>query len=67
MLHLNMNMTLFCNLSIHRIRRQIDLAGPRDCAVINEDLLKKPHIHQWRERTCQLFSAAAAHAQLARP
>jgi hypothetical protein len=48
--------TLAGDLGVHRIRRQIDLAGPRDCAVINEDPFKELHIQQWRERARQLFS-----------
>src|SRR5438552_1899069 len=49
-------MALAGDLSVHCIRRQIDLAGPRDSAAINEDLLEKLHIPQLREYTCQLFS-----------
>jgi hypothetical protein len=44
------------DLSVHRIRRQIDFAGPSDCPAINEDLFEKLLIQQWRERTRQLFS-----------
>jgi hypothetical protein len=36
--------TMAGNLGVHRIRRQIDLTGPRDRAVINEDLLEKLHV-----------------------
>jgi hypothetical protein len=43
------------NLGIHCIRRQIDLARPRDCAIINEDLLEKPLIPQRCKRTYQFF------------
>src|SRR5712692_8905781 len=49
-------MTLAGDLSVHCIRRQIDLTGPRDCAAINEDLLEKPHIPQGRQYTRQFFS-----------
>src|SRR5712692_2338025 len=49
-------MALAGDLSVHRIRRQIDLTWPRDGAAINENLLEKLHIPQRREYTCQLFS-----------
>jgi hypothetical protein len=49
-------MTLASDLSVHCIRRQIDLTGPGDRAAINEDLLEKPHIPQRFEYTCELFS-----------
>ena len=44
-------MALASDLSIHGIRRQIDLTGPRDSAAINEDLLETLHIPQRREDT----------------
>jgi len=37
-------MTLASDLSVHCIRRQIDLTGPGDPAAINDDLLEKSHI-----------------------
>jgi hypothetical protein len=43
------------DLSVHCIRGEIDLAGPSDRAVIDEDLLKKLRVQQGRERTGQLF------------
>jgi hypothetical protein len=49
-------MTVNYNLSMHRVRRQINLPGPSDRAVINENLLKKPLIQQRRERTSELLS-----------
>jgi len=44
-------MALAGDLSVHCIRRQIDLTGPRDSPAINEDLLEKLHIPQRREYT----------------
>src|SRR5674476_1083040 len=52
-------MTLAGDLSVHSIRRQIDLAWPRDRAVINENLLEKLHISQRRECTRQIFPPQA--------
>jgi len=46
-------MTLASDLSVHCIRRQIDLTGPGDRAAINDDLLEKS---QPFEYTCELFS-----------
>src|ERR1035437_9547899 len=43
------------DLSVHSIRCQIDLAWPRDGAVIDENLLEKLRILQRRERTRQIF------------
>jgi hypothetical protein len=48
-------MTLAGHLSVHSIRRQIDLARPRDGAVINENPLEKLHFLQRRESTRQFF------------
>ena len=48
-------MLLAGDLSIHCIRRQIDLTRPRYCAVINEDLLEKVHVFQRRKCTGQFF------------
>ena len=36
--------TLAGNLSVHGIRRQIDLTRPRDGAVVNKDLLEEPDV-----------------------
>ncbi|SPF38046.1 hypothetical protein SBA4_2120028 [Candidatus Sulfopaludibacter sp. SbA4] len=41
------------NLSIHGIRCEINLTGPRDGAIINEDLLEELLIAQRRECTSQ--------------
>src|ERR1019366_5079337 len=49
-------MTLAGDLSVHRIRCQIDLAWPRDRAVINENPFEKLHIPQRRERAGQFFT-----------
>jgi len=49
-------MTLASDLSVHCIRRQIDLTGPGHPAAINDDLLEKSHIPQPFEYTCELFS-----------
>jgi len=53
--HLVRLVALAGNLGVHCIRRQVDVTGPGDRAVIDEDLLKKPHIQQGRERALQLF------------
>ncbi len=49
-------MTLQNDLSMHRIRRQINLPGPSDGAVINEHLLEEPHIQQRRENSGKFLS-----------
>ena len=56
LLRLDTKMTLARHLSIHCIRRQIDVARPRDRAAINEDPLKKLGVQQECKRTGQLFS-----------
>jgi|GEM_PF-2570623 len=48
-------MRLAGDLSIHCIRRQVDLTGPRDRAIINEYLLEEPLIPQRCEYTGQFF------------
>src|SRR5664279_6335464 len=48
-------MTLAGDLSVHSIRCQIDLAWPRDRAVINENPFEKLHIPQRRERAGEFF------------
>ena len=47
--------TLAGDLGVHGIRRQIDLARPRNRAVVNEDLLEELYIGQRRQRTGQLI------------
>jgi hypothetical protein len=42
---------------IHRIRRQVDLARPRDGAIVDNHLLEKPFIQQRSERTRKVFLA----------
>ena len=41
-------MILARDLSVHGIRRQIDLAGPCDRAIIDEDLFEEPHVSERR-------------------
>jgi hypothetical protein len=43
--------TLAGDLSVHRVRCQIDLTGPRNRAAVDKDLLKKLHVPQGRECT----------------
>src|ERR1035437_129557 len=50
-------MTLAGDLSVHGIRRQIDLAWPRDGTVINENPLEKLYIPQRCECARQFFLA----------
>lgn len=47
---------MLANLSMHCIRRQIDLARPSDRAMVNENLLKKPHVQQRSENACKLLA-----------
>jgi hypothetical protein len=51
-----LRVTLAGDLGIHCVRRQINLTGPSNGAVINEDFLEELHIRQRRQCTGQLFS-----------
>jgi len=44
------------DLSVHRVRRKINIAGPSDRAVIDEDLLEKLDVQQRRKSCRQLLS-----------
>ena len=50
-------LTLVRDLSVHCVRRQIDLARPSYSPAVNENLLKKLRVQKGRKRTRQLFSA----------
>lgn len=45
------------DLDVHRIRRQIDVAGPDDGAAVEEDLREESDVPEWRERAGQFLRA----------
>ena len=45
-----------CYLSIHRVRRKLDLTRPCDCSAIDVHLSEELQVEQWREHTGQIFA-----------
>jgi hypothetical protein len=51
------------HLSMHGVKRQVDLPRPPNGALIDKHLLEKPHIKQRRQHTRRLVSSQS-HAPL---
>ena len=41
------------DVRVHRVRRKIDVSGPRDCTMVDEHLLEETRISQRRKNTSQ--------------
>ena len=43
------------DLRVHRVGSKVNLPRPRNRALVDENLLEKPRIVQWRKNTGKFF------------